>query len=52
MGSDIENKAGGGLHTTLFQNFLENVSDTLVVNGEAVTQFPLPGRTCGRRRPA
>ena len=40
MGSDIENKAEGGVHTTLFQNFLADAADPLVVNGEAVTQFP------------
>ena len=40
LGSDIENKAAGGLHTTLFQNFLENEADPVVVNGVAATEFP------------
>lgn len=40
VGSDIENKAEGGVHTTLFQNFLADAADPLVVNGEAVTRSP------------
>ena len=40
LGSDIENRAEGGVHTTLFQNFLENGSDPIEVNGEQVTAFP------------
>ena len=47
MGSDIENKAEGGVHTTLFQNFLADAADPLVVNGEAVTQFPYRAELAG-----
>lgn len=47
MGSDIENKAEGGVHTTLFQNFLADGADPLVVNGEAVTQFPYRAELAG-----
>ena len=40
LGSDIENRAEGGVHTTLFQNFLEHEADPVTVNGERVTAFP------------
>ena len=40
LGSEIENRAEGGLHTTLFQNYLENESDPVVVDGTEVTRFP------------
>lgn len=40
LGSDIENKMDGGLHTTLFQYHTPNTESAVVkVNGEAVT-FP------------
>lgn len=47
LGSDIENKAEGGLHTTLFQNFLENEADPVVVNGVAATEFPYRAELSG-----
>ena len=40
LGSDIENRAEGGVHTTLFQNFLEKAADPVTVDGEPVTAFP------------
>lgn len=40
LGSDIENRAEGGVHTTLFQNYLENRSDAIAVDGVQVTGFP------------
>ena len=40
LGSEIENAAEGGVHTTLFQNFLERESDPVVVDGTEVTAFP------------
>lgn len=40
LGSEIENAAEGGVHTTLFQNFLERESDPIVVDGTEVTAFP------------
>ncbi len=40
LGSEIENQAEGGLHTTLFQCYVEDpASATIKVNGEAIT-FP------------
>ena len=43
LGSDIENQREGGLHTTLFQTFVEEPSKVrVVVNGEALT-FPSEG---------
>lgn len=40
LGSDIENRAEGGVHTTLFQQFLERESDPVMVNGDSVDAFP------------
>lgn len=40
LGSDIENDAEGGLHTTLFQNFLPSPDTPILVNGEPVTALP------------
>lgn len=43
LGSDIENQKEGGLHTTLFQSYVEEPSKVKVlVNGEALT-FPSEG---------
>ncbi|WP_348717023.1 chondroitinase family polysaccharide lyase [uncultured Alistipes sp.] len=40
LGSDIENDAEGGLHTTLFQNFLPSSDAPVFVDGEQVTELP------------
>ncbi len=40
LGSDVENRADGGVHTTLFQNYLEHPGDAIEVNGERITSFP------------
>lgn len=40
LGSDITNRADGGVHTTLFQNYLEHPGDAIEVNGERITAFP------------
>lgn len=40
LGSDITNRADGGVHTTLFQNYLEHPGDAIEVNGERITSFP------------
>lgn len=40
LGTDIENAAPGGLHTTLFQNYLAECTAPTEVNGEAVGAFP------------
>lgn len=40
LGSDIENAAEGGVHTTLFQNHLPDTIAPVWVGGEAVTAFP------------
>jgi len=40
LGSDIENAAEGGLHTTLFQNFIGDRPTATVIDGAAVSEFP------------
>lgn len=40
LGSDIENDAEGGLHTTLFQSYLPTPDAPTGVNGEEVTALP------------
>lgn len=41
LGSGIENaKPGCEVHTTLFQNHLEQSSDPILVNGETITEYP------------
>ena len=40
LGSDIGNRADGGVHTTLFQNWLADPAGAIEVNGERITDFP------------
>lgn len=40
LGSDIENAAEGGVHTTLFQNSLTSTADSTGIDGAAVGTFP------------
>ncbi len=40
LGSDIENALPGGVHTTLFQNALDDAAQPVEVNGEPVAEFP------------
>lgn len=48
LGSDIENKAEGGLHTTLFQNFIGDRTTSTVIDGTAVEQLPFTAAVEGR----
>lgn len=40
LGSNIENAAPGRVHTTLFQNYLPDRSDPILIDGGTVTTFP------------